>query len=142
MSYSIYHDLEIKGSPQKIFESITTPEHLINWWPLKCKGVPKENEAYNFHFTPEYDWYGKVVQLEKNKSFHISMTRSDDDWAPTTFGFDLIPIKDKVQVRFFHVGWPECNDHFRRSSYCWAMLLNGLKNYVEKGIIIPFEERS
>lgn len=142
MSYSIYHDLEIKGPIEKVFESITQPEHLINWWPLRCSGGPKENETYNFYFTPEYDWYGKVVQLENNKSFHISMTRSDADWDPTTFGFDLNPSENKVLVRFFHVEWPECNDHFRRSSYCWAMLLNGLKNYVEKGIIVPFEERA
>lgn len=141
MSYSIYHDLEIKGSIEKIFESITKPEHLINWWPLKCSGIPKENEEYNFYFTPEYDWYGKVVQLENNKSFHISMTSSDADWDPTTFGFDLMQKKEQVLVKFSHIGWPECNDHFRRSSYCWAMLLNGLKNYVEKGIVIPFEER-
>ena len=141
MTHSIYHDLEINESINKTFQAITEPEHLINWWPFKCTGTPKENEEYNFFFKSEYDWYGKVIKTEKNKSFHIKMTTSDPDWNPTSFGFDLEQKNDKVQVKFWHIGWPECNAHFRRSSFCWAMLLNGLKNYVENGKIVPFEER-
>lgn len=141
MTHSIYHDLAIKAPINKIYRAITEPEHLINWWPLKCKGIPKENEAYNFFFSSEYNWYGIVTKAVKNKSFYIKMTKSDADWDPTSFGFDLEQKQDHVQLKFWHVGWPECNDHFRRSSFCWAILLNGLKNYVEQGIVVPFEER-
>ncbi|UWX56336.1 hypothetical protein NYZ99_09110 [Maribacter litopenaei] len=69
------------------------------------------------------------------------MTKSDPDWDATSFGFDLVENGENIKVQFWHVGWRECNAHFRRSSFCWAILLNGLKNYVEKGIIIPFEKR-
>ena len=141
MPHSIHHDLEIKESASKVFQAVSEPKHLVNWWPQKCSGILKENEEYNFFFTPEYDWYGKVLKCEKNKSFHIKMTKADIDWNPTSFGFDLEQKNDTTLVKFWHIGWPECNAHFRRSSFCWAMLLNGLKNYVERGIIIPFEER-
>lgn len=141
MSNSIFHDLEIKESINKTFNAITEPEHLMNWWPQRCTGIPKENEEYNFYFAPEYDWYGKVIRLEKNKSFHIKMTSSDADWNQTSFGFDLEQKNDLVQIQFWHIGWPECNEHFRRSSLCWAMLLSGLKNYIESGKIVPFDER-
>ena len=141
MTHSIHHDLMIKAPLNKIFQAITEPAHLINWWPLKCKGIPEENEEYNFFFSAEYDWYGKVTNSVKNKSFYIKMTKSDTDWDPTSFGFDLEQKKDYVALKFWHVGWPKCNDHFRRSSFCWAMLLNGLKNYVEQGIVVPFKER-
>lgn len=69
------------------------------------------------------------------------MTKTDEDWNPTSFGFDSEELEIMVQVRFWHKGWPECNAHFRRSSFCWAIPLNGLKNYIEKGVIIPFVER-
>lgn len=75
------------------------------------------------------------------KSFHIKMTESDQDWNPTSFGFELEEMGEKVVVKFSHTNWPSCNDHFKISSYCWAILLQGLKNYVEKGVIVPFEER-
>jgi uncharacterized protein YndB with AHSA1/START domain len=139
--HAIYHDLTISTSAENVFEAITQPDHLGNWWPKKCSGKPKIGEIYNFYFTPEYDWYGQVVKCVHNKAFHIKMTKSDPDWDLTSFGFDLEDVEDLVKVKFWHKGWPECNAHFRRSSFCWAMLLNGLKNYVEKGIILPFEER-
>lgn len=140
-NYTIYHDLFIKSSANKVYEAITMPEHLINWWPLQCSGTPKEGNTYNFNFTDAYDWYGEVVKAKKDKSFHIKMTKSDDNWNQTSFGFDLDQAKNGVTLKFWHINWPECNDEYRQSSYCWAILLYGLKNYVEKGVIIPFEER-
>lgn len=132
----------INASVKKVFNAVTLPEHLVNWWPLKCSGKPEMGEEYNFNFTDEYDWYGVVAQVENNRSFHIKMTKSDADWDQTTFGFDFENLGDKTRIRFSHINWPEVNDHFKYSSFCWALLLNGLKNYVEKGEIIPFEERS
>lgn len=139
--YEIYHDLIIESPIDKIFDRIADPDHLVNWWPLKCSGSAELGAEYNFYFDEAYDWYGKVIKIEENQSFHIKMTKSDSDWDPTSFGFDLEEIEQGTQVRFWHIGWPECNAHFKRSSYCWAMLLNGLKNYTEKGIVIPFSER-
>jgi len=140
--YSIYHDLEISAPVQKVFQAITAPNHLINWWPLKCSGKPEKDAEYNFYFGPEFNWFGKVKELVKSKSFHIKMTQSDPDWDPTSFGFDLEQNGNKVLVKFWHIGWPSCNKHYRRSSFCWALLLNGLKNYIEEGVIIPFDERA
>ena len=141
MSFSIYHDFIINSDINSVFNAITNPKELINWWPKSSTGKPSLNEEYNFYFSDEYDWYGKVISYEKNKSFHIQMIKSDDDWLPTSFGFDLETFNNSVKVKFSHINWPNCNNHFKRSSYCWAILLQGLKNYIEKGIIIPFEER-
>ncbi|WP_109436829.1 SRPBCC domain-containing protein [Aquimarina sp. AU119] len=140
-TFSIYHDLFILASIKEVFDGVSVPDHLVNWWPKKCTGTPELEQEYNFYFPPEYDWYGKVTTCKPNKSFHITMTKSDKDWNNTSFGFDLEEIKDGVQLKFWHKGWPKCNDEFRQSSFCWAMLLSGLKNYIEKGIIIPFQER-
>ena len=141
MSYSIHHDLKINAHIQEVYEAVSVPEHLINWWPEKCTGIPQTGEIYNFQFTEAYNWFGEVIRAIPDEAFHIKMTQSDDDWNPTSFGFDLESNQGETQVKFWHVGWPNCNGHFRRSSFCWAILLQGLKNYVEKGIIIPFEER-
>ncbi len=140
-SFEIYHDLVINESLTKVFEAIIEPNHLINWWPLKCTGIPKLGESYNFHFSLKYDWFGSVVKFSHNSAFHIKMTQSDTNWNPTTFGFDIEEVNGSVILKFKHIGWPKCNAEYRQSSYCWAMLLNGLKNYVEKNVIIPFEER-
>ena len=140
-TFDIHHDFWIEASADKIFEAITTPEGLNSWWPLKSSGKAEVGATYNFFFTEEYDWYGTVTECVPNKSFHIKMTQADEDWTPTAFGFDMEELEGGVQIRFWHKGWPQCNHHYRRSSYCWAILLKGLKDYVEKGIVVPFEER-
>jgi len=60
----------------------------------------------------------------------------------TSFGFDFENGGKNVRLKFWHKGWPECNAHYRYSSFCWAILLKGLKDYVENDVVIPFEERS
>ena len=142
MSYNIYHNLQIKASLKAVFDAVSQPEHLDNWWTLKSSGIPQLGETYNLNFTDEYDWYCKVSQLKANKSIHFKMTKSDTDWIPTTFGFDLEERNGGTYVEFSHINWKETNEHFKIASFCWAMLLNGLKDYLEKGVVIPFEARS
>lgn len=140
--HHIYHNLVIETSAEKLFNAVSKPSELENWWPLKCSGEERLNAEYNLNFTDTYDWYGKVVCYQPNDAFHIQMTVSSEDWNSTSFGFDIEELaENNVQLLFWHKNWKHCNAEFKQSSFCWAMLLNGLKNYLEKGIIIPFEER-
>ncbi|SFU28629.1 Activator of Hsp90 ATPase homolog 1-like protein [Pustulibacterium marinum] len=140
-SFSIHHDLMIVVPVEKVYNAITLPEHLNNWWTLQCTGEPTTGATYNLFFSEDYNWFAEVTIADKPYHFELKMTKADEDWNPTTFGFRLQEVEDRTLLQFYHINWPECNHHFRRSSFCWAMLLNGLKNYLEKEIIIPFNER-
>lgn len=140
--HHIYHYFEIEAPVEEVFKAISNPTDLENWWPLKCSGTPELGATYNFNFTDTYNWFGEVVQIEAPHSFHIKMTAADEDWMATTFGFDLTFERNKTQVSFSHINWPQCNTHFKTASFCWAQLLAALKNYVEKGIVVPFKQRS
>ena len=142
MSYSIFHNLIIIASTKDVFDAVSLPIHLNNWCTLKSSGIPVLNSEYNLNFTDDFNWYCKVSHILINKSIHFSMTKSDSDWNPTTFGFHLEQQDKGTMVKFSHENWQEANQHFKHSSFCWAILLNGLKNYLEKGVIIPFEERN
>ncbi|SFZ93882.1 Uncharacterized conserved protein YndB, AHSA1/START domain [Flaviramulus basaltis] len=142
MSFNIYHNFQIKTAPKEVFNAISQPKHLDNWWTLKSSGKPELNSEYNLNFTDTYNWFCKVSKVKENESFYLKMTDSDKDWNPTTFGFDLEPNINGAMVKFSHINWPENNDHFKHSSFCWAMLLSGLKNYLEKSIVIPFKDRN
>ena len=142
MSYNIYHNLLIKASPKEVFDAVSLPEHLNNWWTLKSLGKPELGAEYNLNFTDDHNWFCEVSKVIPNESFHLKMTKSDKDWNPTTFGFDLEVKDEKTLVQFSHINWIQNNHEYRNSSFCWAMLLNGLKNYLEKGIVTPFKERN
>jgi uncharacterized protein YndB with AHSA1/START domain len=141
MSFSIHHNLVVKAEIANVYNAISQSEHLKNWWPLQCSGIAEQGEVYNFNFTDEYDWYAEVLSCKMNHHIHYKITKSDTDWIATSFGFDLKASDNTVAIEFWHINWPACNGEYKQSSYCWAMLLNGLKKYIEKGIIIPFEDR-
>lgn len=141
-NFGIFHNLIIQTTPDKVFKAVSSPKHLNNWWTKKCTAEQKLGGVYNLYFTDKYNWFGEVVVFEPNTSFSIKMTNADEDWDATSFGFDLEAQENRTLVKFAHTGWQYRNNHFRKTSFCWAMLLNGLKDYLEKGTIVPFNERS
>lgn len=137
----ILHDLHIKSAPEKVFGAITRPADVDRWWSLKCSGDPVMGGEYRLFFGEPWDWRARVSRFEQDKVFEWTMTTASDDWVGTRVGFVLSPEGDGTKVRFYHAGWAEETEHFRISSYCWAMLLRLLKVYVETGAVMPHAER-
>jgi hypothetical protein len=73
--------------------------------------------------------------------FELELVEADDDWTGTRLGFTLEESGGVTQVRFHHMGWPESNEHYRVSCYCWAMYLRLLRRYVEQGEVVEYEVR-
>lgn len=138
----IQHQFIVSASAQKVFEAFCTPQGLDSWWTLRSEGKPEKDNVYTFFFGPEYDWRARVVRVKPNNTLTWQMVQAMDDWMPTRVGFRLREKDGQTTVQFFHEGWQKANEHFGISNYCWGQLLAGLKNYVETGAIIPFEDRN
>ena len=137
----ILHDFYIKAPRGDVYKAISTPEGLKRWWAKTAKGRPEKGSEWILGFGPEYDWRAYVNEAEANKVFELTMTKSDADWEGSLVGFELADAPGGTQVRFQHRGWPKLNEHFRTSSYCWAMYLRLLKMNLENGLEIPYEQR-
>ena len=111
---------------------IILPENLNKQWPVKSSRRPQLNETYNFYFTGDYNWFAEVVAFENNKTIQFLMTRADDGWTGTEVVFEIINKSKEVQIlRFEHRGWQNINDHFRKTSYCWAFYFQKMKSLFE-----------
>ena len=137
----IFHDIPIKAPQRTVFDAVSTAEGLDAWWSNQATGDPTQGSEYKLQFGPEYEWRAVVVKCAPNTEFEIRMTVSDDDWTGTRVGFSLSETDGVTLLRFHHLGWPELNDHCRRSGYCWAMYLRCLKRYTERGNIVPYADR-
>ncbi len=137
----IYHDFPVVAAPEQIFQAISSPEGLNAWWTKESAGEPHVGALYQLWFAPEYDWRGKVTSCVTNEYLEWELVDADEDWLGTRVGLHLLPREGYTQVRFHHTGWKNLNDHYRRSSYCWAMYLRVLKAYVEEGKRVPYENR-
>lgn len=141
--HTIYHDLTINVTAEKVFDAVSTPYGLSDWWINRCSGKCELGAVYNLYFSDEYNWFAEIVKLIHNEEIEFKMTKAMPEWMPTSFGFILKEEKSNItSVQFYHKGWTEISKEFRITSYCWANLLRQLKDYLEKGIITPFEERN
>lgn len=137
----IFHHFVIKAPVQKVFESVSTPAGLDVWWTKRSSGEPAEGKPYSLWFGPEFDWQAEASCCVPHSEFELKLTQAHRDWQGTRVGFLLEPHNGATEVHFYHLGWPESNDHYRISNYCWAMYLRLLKRYLEHGEVVPYEKR-
>jgi len=138
---NIFHQFPINAPLEKVFRAVSTPVELDAWWTKRSSGKAAEGEVYTLWFDPEHDWRAAVSRCVPQTEFELTMTRSEADWGGTRVGFRLDDNKGVTLVRFHHKDWPEINEHYRVSCFCWAMYLRLLKRYVEFGEVVPYEDR-
>ncbi len=137
----ILQDFIIKESLSRVFEIIVSPAGMDQWWTKRCSGELKVGGVYQLWFGAAYDWRGMVTKLSPPSDFELEISQADNDWNGTRVGFHLEPRNESTTVRFYHTGWPEANEHYRISCYCWAMYLRILKRFIELGETVPYEKR-
>jgi uncharacterized protein YndB with AHSA1/START domain len=137
----IYHDFPIAAPAVRVYEAVTTPHGLDTWWTERSAGQPTPGAEYELWFGAGYDWRAVVTKASAPAEFELEMTKADSDWVGTRVGFRLAGTADGTLVQFYHTGWPLANEHWRLSSYCWAMYLRILRRYLEHGEQVPYEKR-
>ena len=138
---SIFHSFPIQTSPDKVFEAISRSRGLDSWWTKRSEAEPELEGNYSLDFGPQYIWQAVVTKYIESTTFELQFWDADADWKGTKVGFSLIPKNGNTEVNFYHTGWLENNEHYRISSFCWAMYLRILKRYIEFGEQIPYEIR-
>ncbi len=137
----IFHHFPMRASAHKVFQAVSTPAGLDSWWTKSSSGRPEEGTEYKLWFGPLYDWRAVVSRCVPGREFELEIVSAQEDWRGTRVGFFLNENESATQVRFHHSGWPESNEHYCVSCYCWAMYLRLLKRYVEHGEVVPYEDR-
>ena len=137
----IFHDFPIHVPASRVYEAVSTPAGLDRWWTAWSAGEPSLGAEYQLWFGPEYDWRAQVTRNEPGRAFELEMTAASSDWLGTRVGIVLESVPGGTQVRFSHTGWPAVNEHYRISSYCWAMYLRILQRYLEHNESVPYESR-
>jgi len=137
----IYSDFPINVPAADVFSAVSTPAGLDQWWTKRSKGTPTPGAEYELWFGPEYDWRARVTACSAPQRFELEITRAGADWLGTRVGFEITEQGDTSQVRFRHVGWPQSNEHYRVSCYCWPMYLRILRRHLERGETVPYEKR-
>jgi len=137
----IVQDFPILVPPSRVFEGVSQPALLDQWWTLRSTGVAAVGAVYELDFGPSYLWRAIVRTCRRGELFELRITEADRDWTDTVIGFELEPSEAGTQVRFSHRGWPEANAHYRTSCHCWALYLRLLRRHLEHGDTVSYEKR-
>jgi uncharacterized protein YndB with AHSA1/START domain len=137
----ILQDFPIKATPDRVFRAVSDPASIDEWWTQRCSGQPAVGATYDLDFGPEYLWRAVVTKSVADTAFELRLTEADADWIGSVVGFELMPSASGTQVRFYHRGWREPNEHYRISSHCWAMYLRILRRHLEHGESVPYDRR-
>lgn len=137
----IVHDFPVRAPALRVYDLFATPAGLEAWWTLHAEGTPALGEPYRLDFGPGYDWRARVTVCEPGRCFELEIVEAMDDWRGTRVGAQLAEQDGVTTVRFSHRGWPAASEHFRVSSFCWAMYLRLLRRYAETGERVPYERR-
>ena len=138
---NILHEFTIAAPPARIFECMTTPAGLDQWWTHYSSGKPEVDALYALGFGPEYDWDARGIHHPSGNTVVFSRSAPSATLAMCIRGFHLTPLGDHTRVSFRHSGWKAETPHFGTTSFAWAMYLRHLRRYVETGEAIPYEDR-
>lgn len=137
----IRHDFPIAAPIARVFAGFAEPAGLDQWWTLSSEGRPAPGEIYRLDFGPGFDWRALVIRADPPRSLELRFTEADDDWIGSWVDVELEERDGNTWVRFAHRGWREPNEHYRISSFCWAMYLRILKRHLEHGETVPYQDR-
>ena len=105
---SIQREIHIEAVPDVVYQVISTPEHLRQWWPDEAdiKAVPGATGTISFGDG------AKVVPLTvleadppRRFSFHWAYDAASP--VPLTVTFDLVPSGTGTLLRFTEAGFRE-----------------------------------
>lgn len=138
----IIHEFIVKAPPEQVFELFATPSGMEKWWTKASAGESREGGTIRLNFGPQYNWQAVVTRHAAPSSFELRMIEAHPDWIGTRVRCELLPDgKNATRVRFHHTGWPEQNEHWRVSCFCWAMYLRILRRKLEYGETVEYEKR-
>jgi uncharacterized protein YndB with AHSA1/START domain len=137
----IISDVVIKAAAKDVFRAISTPAGLDTWWTKTSAGDAKEGAEFELGFGAGTDWHARVTTCRPNAVFELEIFDSDPDWNGTRVAFRVTPRDGRTWLTFSHIGWPEANEHWRVSCYCWQAYLRLLRRNLEHGELVPYESR-
>jgi uncharacterized protein YndB with AHSA1/START domain len=138
---AIVEEISIKAPAERIFEALTNPEQLVQWWGLKGRFETTHAESdlraggrwmmsgAGMGGRP-FKVYGMYRTVERPRVLAFTWLPDwDEDATETLVRFDLSERDGVTAVRLTHSGF--ASDSSRARHQGWPQILGWLKGYAE-----------
>lgn len=130
--------LDVKTTPEELYEAITTQKGLAGWFTPQTKAESKVGTALEFKFPQATDLKFRVDELERDRSVVWSNVQTIPDWESTRIKFRITGRGDITNLQFSQTGLPPGYKDHSAFSYFWAQYMRSLKLLVETGEGEPY----
>lgn len=138
MSREIWHELFFNVSPQKLYEAITDPNKIAQWWTKDVRGTSSLGKSLEFGFGG-LSQEMLVSDLKPGKLVRWRATEKGlSDWTGTILEFKIFRQGDVTYLHLRHSNWREDAEMYAQCNTDWAFYLLSLREFVEKGKGRPF----
>ena len=140
---TIEREIFVEASPEIVFDVVSSPEHLKQWWPDDAHYDPVPGATGEIVFGTDKVVAFTVVEAQPPRTFSFRWIHSADEVAAAgnslLVTFDLTPksggtLLKMTETGFREMGWEvavleeQYNDHVSG----WAFFLPRLAPYAEK----------
>jgi uncharacterized protein YndB with AHSA1/START domain len=150
---SIQREIHVEASPEVVYEVISTPEHLRQWWPDDAQFEPLPGATGSISFGDRSTPAAKVVPIavleaDPPRRFRFRWAY-DAGEAPTSVNsmlvtFELLPSAGGTLLRFTESGfeargWDRAvlEQQYRNHATGWDHFLPRLVSYIGRLVSTP-----
>jgi uncharacterized protein YndB with AHSA1/START domain len=113
---SIERELHIDASPEVVFEVLSSPEYIRDWWSAEAEFEPVAGAISRFTWTDKDTGRHEsspftVVEIDPPRTFSFRWTHDEGEPAASDNSllvtFELVPVGEGTTVRFRESGYRE-----------------------------------
>ncbi len=121
--------LELDTSPEQIWNALTDPKQLVQWFPLEARVTPGVGGKFFLSWGPDYEGEGEIIAWEPGKRFGWKEPLGTIEFIIEARGGKT--ILRLVQSAFLSgEAWED--EWFESTSYGWGFMLISLHWMLER----------
>jgi len=148
---SIEREIRIDAAPEVVYEVVSTPEHLREWWPDEAEAGADDTLRISFGDASSPDAKAETLTVmeadpPRRFSFRWIYDKGERATSPQSLlvTFDLVPAGSGTLLRFSEAGFREkgweaavLEEQYREHATGWDHFLPRLVAYVDRLVSQP-----
>jgi uncharacterized protein YndB with AHSA1/START domain len=140
MTVSLVHQVNVKATPDTIYQAVSTERGLASFWTSDSKAETSVGSTATFGFGGPSQRM-KIDELASAKRVKWTALPDFPNWGDTTVTWEIKPAENgQTSVTFRHTNWPAAvtADDLGSINYTWGMVVDRLRQYAETGKPVPY----
>lgn len=129
----IVRSVEVRATPERLFELLVEPSALVQWWPDVADLEPRLGGRVRMEFRGgESVVTGEVTRFEPPRGLGFTWLRAETPGVVTRVDFTVTALdEDRSRVEVVHSGWEQAPELRPLHEAGWAHFLGCLADLAE-----------